>query len=98
MAYTFLRECMACGCSDKLRMIADFGRTPLPNAFMDTASKALTLTEYYLELMTCDNCFHFQLGGAPAPEEMFTDYLYINSAKTLEDHHTELVRVCTYEA
>lgn len=71
-------------------MILDMGRTPLPNAF--TTMPSYGAEEYPLELMHCRDCKHFQLGGAPAPEDMFTDYLYVNSASTLDHHHAELVR------
>lgn len=92
--YNWIRNCLACD-STNLYMIMDFGRTPLPNAF--TTLPNYGAPDYPLELMHCKDCKHFQLGGAPAPEDMFTDYLYVNSASTLKQHHEYLVQDCEME-
>lgn len=89
--YNWIRNCLACD-STNLYMIMDFGRTPLPNAF--TTLPNYDAPDYPLELMHCKDCKHFQLGGAPAPEDMFTDYLYVNSADTLRQHHANLIQDC----
>lgn len=89
--YKWIRNCLACD-STNLYMIMDFGRTPLPNAF--TTLPTYDAPDYPLELMHCKDCKHFQLGGAPAPEDMFTDYLYVNSASTLDHHHENLIQDC----
>tara|TARA_Y100001934_G_scaffold282502_1_gene396531 strand:- start:231 stop:1490 length:1260 start_codon:yes stop_codon:yes gene_type:complete len=73
-----LKECRLCRSSGLGRFI-DFGQVPLGNNLQLTGQEAKEVEAYQLEVMRCDECGHFQLGHAVAPELLYaTNYTYLS--------------------
>ena len=73
-----LKECRLCGTSD-LGHFIDFGQVSLGNNLQVTARQAKDVDTYRLDVMRCQECGHFQLGHAVAPELLYaTNYTYLS--------------------
>ena len=71
-------ECRACTAPLE-RIFIDLGSCPLANALLDEAALARAERSYPLRVYVCDRCLLVQLGAAPSPELLFSDYAYFSS-------------------
>lgn len=87
--FTPVTRCRSC-LGERLTSVLDLGHMPLANAF-HTGTEG---PRYPLELMVCEDCWHGQLSGVVAGEEMFTDYPYRSSvSRTFREHCRGLTTV-----
>jgi SAM-dependent methyltransferase len=73
-----LKECRLCGSLD-LGHFLDFGEVSLGNNLQLTTQQAKEVDIYRLDVLRCQECGHFQLGHAVAPELLYaTNYTYLS--------------------
>jgi SAM-dependent methyltransferase len=93
-----IANCRSCG-SDDVRTVFSLGLAPLANRLSDGDLAARSEPRYPLDLCVCGECALAQLGEAPPPGEIFSDYPYLSSfSDTMVEHARELadtlVREC----
>ena len=73
-----IATCRLCGASSLQRYV-EFGDVPLGNNLQESQEAARRAAAYPLALNRCDQCGHFQLGHAVAPELLYaTNYTYLS--------------------
>ena len=83
LVYQRLEKCLCCE-NDKLFTVLDLNTQPPANSYH---ALDVTVDEYELKLMGCDNCWHTQLSIAVDPSELFKHYLYVSGGgKTIRDY------------
>lgn len=83
LVYQRLEKCLCCK-NDKLFTVLDLNTQPPANSYH---ALDVTIDEYELKLMGCDNCWHTQLSIAVDPSELFKHYLYVSGGgKTIRDY------------
>lgn len=77
-------------CNSKCELVYDFGLMPLVNSFYTDEDIHLE-KKYPLELYVCTSCFLMQIGKAPDPSEVYTEYHHLSSASQGNRSHLESV-------
>ncbi len=75
------RQILACRLCDetKLSTLIKFGNIPLGNNLLKNQNDSIAAESFPLELKQCQNCHHFQLGHAVAPNVLYaTNYTYLS--------------------
>ena len=92
-----IANCRSCG-SGEVRRVVSLGPAPLANRLSDEADQARAEPRYPLDLCLCGECALVQLGEAPPPVEIFSDYPYLSSfSDTMVEHAGELARTLVRE-
>jgi SAM-dependent methyltransferase len=96
-----IAHCRSCG-SDDVRTVFSLGLAPLANRLSDGDLAARSEPRYPLDLCVCGECALAQLGEAPPPGEIFSDYPYLSSfSDTMVEHARglaeTLIRECALD-
>jgi SAM-dependent methyltransferase len=96
-----IANCRSCG-SDDVRTVFSLGLAPLANRLSEDDLGARSEPRYPLDLCLCGKCALAQLGEAPPPGEIFSDYPYLSSfSDTMVEHALELaetlIRECSLD-
>ena len=96
-----IANCRSCG-SDDVRTVFSLGLAPLANRLSEDEFAAHSEPRYPLDLCLCGQCALAQLGEAPPPGEIFSDYPYLSSfSDTMVEHALELaetlIRECSLD-
>ena len=96
-----IADCRSCG-SNRLHRVFSLGLAPLANRLTDSEEASSAEPRYPLDLCVCGECALAQLGEAPPPGEIFSDYPYLSSfSDTMVEHARELadalVRECALD-
>ena len=75
MAYTKLKNCLACN-SKKLRQVLDLKKQPLANSYLKNTK--VNEKKYELKVNACLECTHLQLSIAVNPEKIYKNYDYVS--------------------
>lgn len=83
------KNCRVCFDNKKLKLLWDFGMTPLANSYL--AVNELDKPEYFfpLQVMQCGNCGNIQLSHVVEPKILFSNYLYESSTSPVFVKHFE---------
>ena len=94
---TSIEACRSCG-SSKLHLIADFGSTPLANAFLKADQLDEQELRFPLKLVFCAECTLVQITETVRPDVLFENYLYASSySETMLSHAREVCDKLCYE-
>src|SRR3954451_6456859 len=98
---SMIANCRSCG-SDDVRTVFSLGSAPLANRLSDGDRAGRSAPRYPLDLSVCGECALAQLGEAPPPGEIFSDYPYLSSfSDTMVEHARELantlIRECSLD-
>jgi SAM-dependent methyltransferase len=98
---SMIANCRSCGSGD-VRKVFSLGLAPLANRLSDDEGAARAEPRYPLDLCVCAECGLAQLGEAPPPREIFSDYPYLSSfSDTMVEHARELagtlIRECSLD-
>ena len=77
MSYYHRESCRLCK-GNNLTSVLTITPTPPANAFVAKEALATNQSRYPLELWFCNDCAHLQLLDIVAPEELFSDYVYVS--------------------
>jgi len=80
--------CLVCGKGIPV-LFLDFGHTALANNFLAAEDLNTPEPTYPLRVGFCRECGHVQLLDRVAPEEMFSNYLYVSSASSTLTAHLQ---------
>jgi SAM-dependent methyltransferase len=85
-----IANCRSCG-SEDVRTVFSLELAPLANRLSDGEREARSEPRYPLDMCLCAECALLQLGEAPPPGEIFSDYPYLSSfSDTMIEHAREL--------
>jgi len=90
-----ITACRSCG-STQLHLVADFGSTPLANAFLTADQLNLSELTFPLKLVFCANCTLVQITETVRPDVLFANYLYASSYSDTMLRHARAIcdRLC----
>jgi SAM-dependent methyltransferase len=92
-----ISDCRSCG-SDDVQRVVSLGPAPLANRLSDDGDEARAEPRFPLDLCLCGECALVQLGEAPPPAEIFSDYPYLSSySDTMVEHARGLARTLVRE-
>ena len=81
--------CRSCGGRDVQRFLS-LGKTPLANAYLETADDFSDEASFPLEVYYCRNCKLIQLLDVIQAECLFSEYLYVTgTSETMKVHNRQ---------